>query len=117
MTIDLFLRGITVLSALVVVWHCHEVINTMTRGENQSTRLGYLALVGGSAVAVFAALLGPHPSWQSALVLSGVAAIMHHGGHRGLGRPKHGAPETQNPRQLPLTGNAHKRRTRVIQSE
>ena len=76
MIIDLSLQIVVAASLVLVVWHCHEAINMMTKLTRPLTRAGYLALAGGAAIGVVLIVSGTVPHWPSAPVAAGVALIM-----------------------------------------
>ena len=76
MIIDLFLQIVVACSMVLIVWHCHESINLMTKCTKPLTRAGYLVLAGGAALGAIMIVSGTVPSWPSAPVAVGIALIM-----------------------------------------
>jgi hypothetical protein len=76
MTIGLFLQIVVACSLVLIVWHCHEAINLMTKCTNPLTRAGYLMLAGGAALGAVMVVSGAVPHWPSSPVAAGVALIM-----------------------------------------
>jgi hypothetical protein len=61
---------------VLIVWHCHESINLMTKSTKPLTRAGYLVLAGGAALGAVMVVSGTVPHWPSAPVAVGIALIM-----------------------------------------
>lgn len=76
MILDLFLQTVVAGSLVLIVWHCHEAINLMTKCTKMLTRVGYLVLAGGAAIGAVMVVSGTVPHWPSAPVAAGVALIM-----------------------------------------
>lgn len=76
MIIDLFLQIVVACSMVLIVWHCHESINLMTKCTKPLTRAGYLVLAGGAALGAVMVVSGTVPHWPSAPVAVGIALIM-----------------------------------------
>jgi hypothetical protein len=46
---------------VLIVWHCHEAINLMTKCTKPLTRVGYLVLAGGAALGAVMIVSGTVP--------------------------------------------------------